>query len=437
MRFGKSTPRNIVGVRRHCDCRENADNGDGDHDFDQGEARCPTRNRCSEWICAFHASAFPVRFESYRPRIDAANIYQTGGQNIGLNGQILTAQSDFLVIGGGVIGLSSALAIRASGASVALIEAQRVGSGASWAGGGILSALLPWDYSEPVVQLVNRGAALYATFCQALSNASGVDCEYRRSGMIVLGAEHDRAYAWARDHDARCEPAHWLEDEALLLPEVAQVRNPRLIAALRGAANTQGIRIIEHCRAQRLVARQTQAISLETSTGQFHAGGFVVALGAWTPDLTGPAVQIEPEKGQMLLYAPRASLERIVYRHGVYLIPRADRHILVGSTREYCGFDTSTTASARESLMRAAGELFPPLANVEPIRHWAGLRPTRPDDTPVIDAMPPYKNVFINAGHGRYGLTMAPAAAEVLTARLGLRDEEAVSRFAYRWQGPN
>lgn len=347
------------------------------------------------------------------------------------------AGTDFLVIGGGVIGLSSALAIRASGASVTLIEAETIGSGASWAGGGILSTLLPWDYSEPVVRLASGGAARYTAFCTALSEASGIDCEYRRSGMVVLGADNEHAHAWASGHDTRLEPMRWRDEDALLMPDVAQVRNPRLIAALRGACEALGIRMIEHCAAQGFVTRKAQAVSLETSTGPLSAGWYLVTLGAWTPSLTGPAVQIEPEKGQMLLYAPSAALERIVYRDGIYLIPRADGQILVGSTREYCGYDTSPTRSARETLMHAAGKLFPPLVNLEPIRHWAGLRPARPDQTPVIDALPPYKNVFINAGHGRYGLTMAPAAADILTARLGLTEEEAFSRFEYRWPDTN
>lgn len=349
----------------------------------------------------------------------------------------MTAQSDFLIIGGGVIGLASALAIRAGGASVALIEAETLGSGASWAGGGILSTLLPWDYAEPVVRLASEGAARYAAFCEALTQASGIDCEYRRSGMVVLGAEPERAHAWARDHGARLEPTRWLDDDALLLPDVAQVRNPRLLAALRGAADVAGVSLIEHCRARRFVAREAHAAALETSAGEFRAGCYVVTLGAWTPELSGAAVGIQPEKGQMLLYAPRAALERIVYRDGIYLIPRADGQILVGSTREYCGFDTSPTPSARNMLTHAAGELFPALADVEPIRHWAGLRPTRPDNVPIIDALPPYKNVFINAGHGRYGLTMAPAAAEILMARLGLSDLEAGSTSAYRWPEVN
>ena len=347
------------------------------------------------------------------------------------------AGTDFLVIGGGVIGLSSALAIRASGASVTLIEAETIGAGASWAGGGILSTLLPWDYAESVERLARNGAARYAAFCEGLTQASGIDCEYRRSGMVVLGADETRANAWASRHDGRLETTRWLDGDVLLMPDVAQVRNPRLLAALRGAANAAGIAIVEHCRAQRFVTTGARATALETRAGEFKAGSFVVALGAWTPTLSGAAVQIEPEKGQMLLYPAQTPLERIIYRDGIYLIPRADGQILVGSTREYCGFDASPTDAARQMLAQAAAELFPPLGALQPIRHWAGLRPTRPDNAPVIDALAPFKNVFINAGHGRYGLTMAPAAAEILLARIGLSDEEARLRDDYRWPNAN
>ena len=107
-------------------------------------------------------------------------------------------------------------------------------------------------------------------------------------------------------------------------------------------------------------------------------------------------------------------LDTIVYRNGLYLIPRRDGHVLVGSTLEDVGFDKSTDDATRLRLHAEAAELLPALADVQPVQHWAGLRPGSPDNIPIIDRHPDFENVFINAGHYRYGVTLAPASAELL-----------------------
>ncbi|HTN94888.1 MAG TPA: FAD-dependent oxidoreductase, partial [Gallionella sp.] len=71
-------------------------------------------------------------------------------------------QSDFLIVGGGVVGLTSARALLQSGYRVTLVERGTVGREASWAGGGILSPLCPWDYREAVTRLALRGMNQFA-----------------------------------------------------------------------------------------------------------------------------------------------------------------------------------------------------------------------------------------------------------------------------------
>ena len=136
---------------------------------------------------------------------------------------------------------------------------------------------------------------------------------------------------------------------------------------------------------------------------------------AWPNCLLRP--NIRPIRGQMLLFKLQpGALDTILYRKGLYLIPRRDGHVLVGSTLEDVGFDKSTDAATRQRLHAAAAELLPALADVQPVQHWAGLRPGSPDNIPIIDRHPDFDNVFVNAGHYRYGVTLAPASAELLVA---------------------
>jgi glycine oxidase len=107
-------------------------------------------------------------------------------------------------------------------------------------------------------------------------------------------------------------------------------------------------------------------------------------------------------------------LSHVILQQGIYLIPRRDGHILVGSTVEDVSFDKSTTDTARTMLHGAAITLLPSLQNAPLIMHWSGLRPGSVDNIPTIARHPMIENLYANTGHFRYGVTMAPASARLL-----------------------
>jgi glycine oxidase len=335
-------------------------------------------------------------------------------------------QSDFLVIGAGAIGLATALELADRGASVTVLERSRAGGESSWAGGGILSPLPPWSYGPEVNQLSEYSRRLFPDWCGRLHGLSGVDPEYLETGMLVL-PPFDQALAadWCARHGWRLEMRSGHEfglarcdEEALWLPDVAQARNPRLVESLRGAALARGVKLVESCDVTRVDAGGVGVAKVVTSRGDYSAGTYVIAAGAWTGDLPGldvPGQRIFPVRGQMLLFrlAP-GSLGTVALREGRYLIPRKDGHVLAGSTTEPVGFDRSTTETARQALLEFAGALLPALNESALLRHWSGLRPGSPDNLPLICRHSIHENLFINAGHFRYGLTMAPGSAKLL-----------------------
>lgn len=340
---------------------------------------------------------------------------------------------DYLIVGGGVVGLSSAFELARRGASVIVLDRGIAGAESSWAGGGILSPLLPWDYSVAVTDLTEWSRRLFPAWVADLHSKSGIDPEYLVSGMRVLPPyDADKALAWCEVHGLRVEQ----EGNALLLPEVAQVRNPRLMGALRRSLELMGVSIVEHAEVAGFKFAGSRVAGVETSRGSYTADNYIVAAGAWSAALLGdlaPKMPIWPVRGQMLLFKAEAGvLPHILLQDGVYLIPRVDGHILVGSTLEEVGFDKGVTEAAREMLLSKAVAMFPPLSQATLVRHWAGLRPGSPDNVPVIGRHPEIENLYLNAGHFRYGVTMAPASASLL-ANLIAGKAQPIDVLSYAW----
>ena len=104
-------------------------------------------------------------------------------------------------------------------------------------------------------------------------------------------------------------------------------------------------------------------------------------------------------------------LNQILYRDGHYLIPRRNGLILAGSTLENSGFDQSVTVDALQSLKQKSIALLPQLADYEIIQHWSGLRPYSETELPIISEHADIKGLYLNCGHHRYGICMAPQSS--------------------------
>jgi len=187
---------------------------------------------------------------------------------------------------------------------------------------------------------------------------------------------------------------------------------------LRGAAIAAGVNIVEMAEVTGLDVTGGRVSRVKTRKGDFSAATVVVAAGAWSGVLPGMETLSErvfPVRGQMLLFklAPE-SLPTIVLKNGAYLIPRQDGHVLAGSTLEWSGFDKATTDQAKRELLAFTADILPALSELVLVQHWSGLRPGSPDNIPAIAQFPGYENLFLNSGHFRYGVTMAPGSAMLL-----------------------
>jgi glycine oxidase len=319
------------------------------------------------------------------------------------------------IIGAGAVGCLTALAFAKQDWKVTLVDQGVVGGEASWAGGGILFPLLPWNYKDEVNELAFAGAARYPDLCAELLDATGIDPEYSECGMRLFPEFDSRGLAWCEAHGIPAE----VQGETLLLPSVAQVRNPRLLAALKVRLLSLGVSVYEHTELLPLECSTRRIQGWQSRDGKrYESDVYVVTAGAWSAlllDKLNVNISVKPMRGQMLLYKLESqAFSEILYREDFYLIPRRDGHVLAGSTVEDVGFDKSATAEVAETLARKAVELMPFLKEAPLIRHWSGLRPGSPENIPLIGRHPEVENLYFNTGHFRYGVTMAPASAEQL-----------------------
>lgn len=340
---------------------------------------------------------------------------------------------DVIVAGGGLIGLLCAWYLAQEGLAVTVLERGEPCRESSWAGGGIISPLVPWDYPDAVSRLVAWSQRHYPALVDELRAETGIDPEWTRSGMLLLDTAltaQIRTWTGRFDTELRVlasaevpatEPALApATGPALLLPGVAQIRNPRLCAALHARLEQIGVQLRPHCEVQRLRVAQGRVTGVVTGEGELAAARVVIAGGAWSAQLwPGADLPVSPVRGQMLQFAaPPGLLRHIVQSAGYYLIPRRDGLVLAGSTLEYTGFDKSTTDAARALLTAQAVRIAPGLADCPVVRHWAGLRPGTRDGIPFICEHSEISGLYLNAGHFRNGVVMGPASARLLADRV-------------------
>jgi D-amino-acid dehydrogenase len=151
-----------------------------------------------------------------------------------------------------------------------------------------------------------------------------------------------------------------------------------------------------------------------------RADKFVLALGSYTPRLLAPLgirLPVYPLKGYSLTVpvtdpamAPVSTVLDETYKVAV---TRFDHRIRVGGTAGACGFDLSKPARRRVMLEKVVAGLYPRGGDVKRGEFWSGLRPATPDGTPVVGGTP-FKNLWLNTGHGTLGWTMACGSGRYL-----------------------
>jgi glycine oxidase len=336
-----------------------------------------------------------------------------------------------IIIGGGIIGLSLAIALRKRGASVLIVERGEPGREASHAAGGMLVDC-PLETPPALQLLATASARMYPEFAHELEVESQMKVDLRDQGTILFPSpQHaERDATFIANHPlpgllqelepslvGAIPPALYLKERSI---------DPRALAA--AAWKTAKHRSVDFSSGDEVVAVTVtagRATGVQTIKTRFHAAQVVNCAGAWSGKIAPQAFPTRPVKGQMLCLAmpSRTLLKHVIRSPKIYLIPRSDGRLLVGATVEEAGFDKRTDRATIQRLHHAALALVPELGNAKILEDWAGLRPGTPDALPLLGetTTPGY---FVATGHFRDGILLAPITGEVMAALVEGRTPE-------------
>ncbi len=364
---------------------------------------------------------------------------------------------EIIVIGGGVIGSSITYYLSKMGKKVLMIEKKDNCSGSAGASDGVVG----YHTKKPGLQmeLAIRSIAMF----EELSKELVMDIEYRKDcgGMqpaetkleweILSEIVKEQRQSGVDIRMISIEEACKIEPQlnpdlygALYSPTSGKVNPIRLTFAYVQAAKRLGAQVLSNTEVTDVLVKMGRVMGVETSKGTYYADQVIDAAGSWAAEIAAMAgvdLPIRPRKGQLFIteplgpfmdvtlqcarynvikFKPEAVGDKAVLRMGASLSIEQTENggLVIGSTREFVGYDRENTLEAMEVTMRRARRFFPALKDVNIIRAFAGLRPFTPDGIPVIGEVEKLPGFFVAAGHEGDGIALAPITGKLMAELL-------------------
>lgn len=361
----------------------------------------------------------------------------------------MTQTPDVLIVGGGIIGLAIALEVRSRGATVTVLTRDRQ-EAATRAAAGMLAPHAEGIPPGALLDLGLKSLSLYPNWIRTIEDQSGRSTSYWPCGILAPVYASPSSSSSSPSLSSPTPSAQWFDQSTIHAvqpdlsaeviggwwhPDDGQVDNRELHDALWAAAEAMGVILKSGIQVDAIQQAHGRVAAIQTASEVWTADHYVLATGAWTPDLL--PVPIQPVKGQMLAVrlptqvSALMPLKRVLYGEQIYIIPRQDGRIIIGATVETVGFTPHNTPAGLQSLLREAIRLYPPIGNLPIEECWWGFRPGSPDQWPILGASS-CENLTLATGHHRNGILLAPATALLIADWISSRaSSDLLSAFSW------
>jgi glycine oxidase ThiO len=326
--------------------------------------------------------------------------------------------TQIIAIGGGIVGLATAIELRLLGAEVRVL-CHDFKSAAGHAAAGMLAPQAEQIPAGSMLDLCLASRTIYPEWVRKIEAISGVETGYWQCGILAprytaSGGEDWLDPASIRQYQPQLSDAvaggYWY-------PADGQVDNRALIHALWLAARSIGVDFQDGVEVTQIHHSQGRVTYLTTNRGDMSAQHYLLATGAWSQQLL--PIPVIPRKGQMMsVVVPSAQstdlpLQQVLFGEEIYIVPRQDGRITIGATSEDVGFAPQNTVAGVNQLLTNAVKLFPPLQDFPVQQFWWGFRPATPDELPIL-GQSAYTNLTLATGHYRNGILLTPITARLI-----------------------
>ncbi|WP_284141236.1 MULTISPECIES: FAD-dependent oxidoreductase [unclassified Virgibacillus] len=363
-------------------------------------------------------------------------------------------QAEVAIIGGGIVGCAIAYYVAKAGIDCMLIEKNDIASGTSSKCDGNITIVDKDPGFDSQMSLVSQ------ELTTELGDDLDLPFEYRALGSILVcenDAEMEAAVEWVKiqneaglrfkvldQADIKQESPYFADDlPGGLECETDSLINPYLFCySLIDKAKAYGLKLHTHAEVKGITKQDD--FKIDTEKGTFRAKKVVNAAGVWAPfigEMLGIDIPIKPRKGHIIVGARQKPImmrnvmefgylmnkferERVAdartMEHGVALVlePTESQNFLLGSSRQFVGYDSSVDMQVVETMARRAMRFFPKMEDFNMIRTYTGFRPWTADHLPIVSAVEEMPGFYIAAGHEGDGISLATVTGKLIEALL-------------------
>ncbi|MFD2630128.1 NAD(P)/FAD-dependent oxidoreductase [Oceanobacillus kapialis] len=358
-------------------------------------------------------------------------------------------EESYIVIGGGILGASTAFHLASNGKAVTLVDRSDTGQ-ATDAAAGIVCPWLSQRRNKAWYHLAKGGAKIYPEIIQKLDELGEVDTGYERVGAISLHSDDKKLTAMKERALKRRVDAPEIGDITLLSEEETRERFP-LIAEGYGAVHVSGAARVDGRKLRdalisgarklgaqvvkgdtRLLASDGKVTGVQVESQVYEADTVIAATGAWMGELMKPlgiSFDIKPQRAQIMHIQVAgyntANWPVVMPPNNQYMLAFEDGRLVIGATHEdETGFDARITAGGLYEILSKAIQIAPDLANATVLETRVGFRPVAPGFLPIVGSVPGISGLFAANGLGASGLTMGPyIGAELAKLAQGIESE--------------